>query len=473
MPDPRYSRRAVRSREQREHARSPARRRAQDGAARVGRRRRATHRRAREPRRSGCGSLRAAGMARRGRRECRKASFALGDRAVAFSRRLGRAPGLRPASRSRVSAAPRSRARTASVALRLDRSRLGSALRPTSSRSAAAAASTLAAAPRSRARSSWAAARARATSLPLGRGLVAGRKPLEVPDGALPLRLEPILRTVWRARLRAHRGIGEHIAATRRPRLTAVSTAGLRRSVPKAATTAPEVRAAGAARVGRDAGGPGARQRTTAMSGRDGELDLIGRRHLRPVWGTSPVHGSPSSAAHGLWSSSASRRWAAVATSVRVGGRTAARDAEPAAVHHAVATASSNDRASKATSARRCWLDSFRHHGLKPRIRASVTRARNRALRAQTDAGPTGSRGSAAADPRGAGLLAGAGVAVQRAALDGLVDRPHELAVLGVGAFVVARGDRALEAAEVRLDLRGVAAVLEPLALGPQDPLLL
>ena len=42
-----------------------------------------------------------------------------------------------------------------------------------------------------------------------------------------------------------------------------------------------------------------------------------------------------------------------------------------------------------------------------------------------------------------------------------------------VAAVAVARGDRFLEAAEVGLDRRGVAAVLEPFALGAQDPLLL
>ncbi len=47
----------------------------------------------------------------------------------------------------------------------------------------------------------------------------------------------------------------------------------------------------------------------------------------------------------------------------------------------------------------------------------------------------------AAAYAGGAGLLASAGVAVQRAALDGLVDRPHQRAVLGLDALVVALGD--------------------------------
>src|SRR5712671_253224 len=77
----------------------------------------------------------------------------------------------------------------------------------------------------------------------------------------------------------------------------------------------------------------------------------------------------------------------------------------------------------------------------------------------------SGCVGAAGTHARGAGLLACAGVAVQRAALHGLVDRPHERAVLGLGGRVVATGDRGLEAAEVRLDRRRVAAVLEALAL--------
>jgi len=62
---------------------------------------------------------------------------------------------------------------------------------------------------------------------------------------------------------------------------------------------------------------------------------------------------------------------------------------------------------------------------------------------------------------------------MQSAALDGLVDRLDQLAVLGIRLRIVAGGDRGLEAAEEGLDLRGVAAVLEPLALGAQNPLLL
>src|SRR5215210_4091131 len=77
--------------------------------------------------------------------------------------------------------------------------------------------------------------------------------------------------------------------------------------------------------------------------------------------------------------------------------------------------------------------------------------------------------GEGAAQARGARLLASAGVLVQRPALDGLVDRADELAVLGVGGRVVAGLDRGLEAAEVGLDRRRVATVLEPLALRAQN----
>jgi hypothetical protein len=45
--------------------------------------------------------------------------------------------------------------------------------------------------------------------------------------------------------------------------------------------------------------------------------------------------------------------------------------------------------------------------------------------------------------------------------------------VLGVGGGVVAGGDGSLEAAEVRPHRGGVVAVLEALALGAQNPLLL
>src|SRR5262249_19368150 len=79
----------------------------------------------------------------------------------------------------------------------------------------------------------------------------------------------------------------------------------------------------------------------------------------------------------------------------------------------------------------------------------------------------------AGADLRGPCLLARAGVPVQRAALDGLVDRGRQLPQLGVGGRVIALGDRGLEAAEVGANRRRVAPVLEALTLGAKDALLL
>jgi hypothetical protein len=54
---------------------------------------------------------------------------------------------------------------------------------------------------------------------------------------------------------------------------------------------------------------------------------------------------------------------------------------------------------------------------------------------------------------------------MHRAALDGLVDEAHELAVLRIGDGVVTRSDGGLEATEVRTHGGGVVAVLEALAL--------
>ena len=62
---------------------------------------------------------------------------------------------------------------------------------------------------------------------------------------------------------------------------------------------------------------------------------------------------------------------------------------------------------------------------------------------------------------------------VQRAALDGLVDRADELRCSASAVSASPASTAACEAAEVGLDRRRVAAVLEPLALGAQDPLLL
>src|SRR6516164_5310474 len=80
---------------------------------------------------------------------------------------------------------------------------------------------------------------------------------------------------------------------------------------------------------------------------------------------------------------------------------------------------------------------------------------------------------SAVAQPRRARFLARACVAVECPALDRLVDRLDELAVLGVRLRSIAIGDGVLEPAEERLDLGGIAAVLQALALGAHDPLLL
>src|SRR5690348_4875689 len=68
-------------------------------------------------------------------------------------------------------------------------------------------------------------------------------------------------------------------------------------------------------------------------------------------------------------------------------------------------------------------------------------------------------------------LLARAVVAVERVALHGAGDARHGLAVLGLGRVGIAGLDRSLEAAEVGLDRRRVAAVLEPLPLRPLDAL--
>src|SRR6202034_2150459 len=72
-----------------------------------------------------------------------------------------------------------------------------------------------------------------------------------------------------------------------------------------------------------------------------------------------------------------------------------------------------------------------------------------------------------------AGLLAGARAAVQRTARDRLVDRAHQLAVRRRGAVRLAALHLCLQAAEVRLDGRRVQTVLQTLALGAEDALLL
>src|SRR6202022_1288394 len=70
-------------------------------------------------------------------------------------------------------------------------------------------------------------------------------------------------------------------------------------------------------------------------------------------------------------------------------------------------------------------------------------------------------------------FLTGTAVAVQSPTLDRLVNRLDEHPVLGLGAVGVALGHGLLEPPEVRLDRRGVVAVLGPLAFGAQDPLFL
>src|SRR5690348_1576890 len=81
--------------------------------------------------------------------------------------------------------------------------------------------------------------------------------------------------------------------------------------------------------------------------------------------------------------------------------------------------------------------------------------------------------GGAAPDAGRAGLLPSSGVAMDRPSLDGLVDRLHQHPVLRVGHAGIAPRDGILQPAEVRLYAGGVTAVLEPLAGGSLDPLLL
>src|SRR5438876_3270178 len=82
-------------------------------------------------------------------------------------------------------------------------------------------------------------------------------------------------------------------------------------------------------------------------------------------------------------------------------------------------------------------------------------------------------RGGARADARRARLLVRARVAVQRAALDGLVDRALQAHVLGLGGRLVAARHGVGEGVEVGLDRGGVVAVLRALALAAEDALLL
>src|SRR5205085_12409166 len=72
---------------------------------------------------------------------------------------------------------------------------------------------------------------------------------------------------------------------------------------------------------------------------------------------------------------------------------------------------------------------------------------------------------------RGSRLLALPVVRGQGAALDRLVDRADELAVVSVGTGIVAGGHPVLQPAQVGLDARRVLAVLQALALGALDSL--
>lgn len=76
-------------------------------------------------------------------------------------------------------------------------------------------------------------------------------------------------------------------------------------------------------------------------------------------------------------------------------------------------------------------------------------------------------------DAGGAGLLASAGVLVHRALLHGLVDPGDERPVLGLYRRSVAILDGFLEPPEIGLHGAGQQAVLSPLALAAQYPLLL
>jgi hypothetical protein len=76
-------------------------------------------------------------------------------------------------------------------------------------------------------------------------------------------------------------------------------------------------------------------------------------------------------------------------------------------------------------------------------------------------------------EPGGLGLLARGGVLVQRAAGGALVDRAHELQMLGGELVLVAFGRCGFEPLGQRLHRRAVAEVLLALALGDPDTLFL
>jgi hypothetical protein len=139
----------------------------------------------------------------------------------------------------------------------------------------------------------------------------------------------------------------------------------------------------------------------------------------------------------------------------------AAVDLEPIAIGHLEAI----ELEGNAIRSGGCRSDSLCHED------PQVTRICDPSAYSQSALQPRAGLGAPHA--RRARLLARAGVAVQRTALDGLVDRLDQLAMLDLRLVSVAGRHRRLEAAEERLDLGGVAAVLESLAFGAQDPLLL
>src|SRR5206468_1994648 len=79
----------------------------------------------------------------------------------------------------------------------------------------------------------------------------------------------------------------------------------------------------------------------------------------------------------------------------------------------------------------------------------------------------------AGGEPRGLGLLAGGCVPVESAARRRPVDATDELGVLGGDLLGVALVDRVTKAPCQRLDGRAIAQILEPLAGGGADALLL
>ena len=193
-------------------------------------------------------------------------------------------------------------------------------------------------------------------------------------------------------------------------------------------------------------------------------------------------HGWPSSAAHGLCSRSASRRrCSSPSTSVRL-GRMNLRPRTPNQrpfTSNRSPSAISNRSSSKATPFVPVVAGSTTSAMGIHKLPGSAERARARNSRCSTGPPPDGGRRTSrrSLTPRRT-----------RAARDflrapALRCRAPRLTALSIACTssrcsvsawrAVAGGHGRLEAAEVRLDLRRVAAVLESLALGAQDPLLL